>query len=695
MRRDPPGPAGAIAGGDVPESEQYRNLPHEVEVIEPVWIPMPDGCRLSARIWLPREARSRPVPAILEYIPYRKGDATAARDQLMHPCFAGHGYASVRVDMRGTGDSEGLQMDEYLPLEQEDGQAVIGWLAAQPWCNGAVGMIGISWGGVAALQAATHAHPALKAIVPVCASIDRYYDDGGYFMGCLSGQTIGWGAIMLGFNSRPPDPAVVGERWREQWLERLEKPPLFLETWLSHQRRDRYWRQGSVAGRESRIRCAVYAVGGWADCWPNTVGRLLENLPEQTPRKGLSGPWGHAYPHAGIPGPAIDFVPEALRWWDRWLKGIDNGVERGPRLHAWLQERVPPTPDHPERPGRWVAEARWPDPRRRCRRFHLGEAALHEAPVAGAPVRVESPQSCGLGAGEYMPWYLHGASPQLPLDQRGDDAKSAVFDGPRLDAPLDLLGTPRAELTLRTDAPAALVALRLCDLRPDGASTLISYGFLNLAQREGRERPLPVEPGVAYRVRVRLNDTGYRLAPGHRLRLAVSTSYWPMAWPPPCRAALTIDGAASHLDLPVREAGRDEDGLAPFGGPGASRPLGTTLLRAGSRERSITHDVERGEWVFRIRKDAGRQRLHHNDVEMESATTERYVIRDADPLSARAEYACEYALGRGPWQTRTRGRLTMTCSADTFFVAAELDAWEQDHRVFSRDWRLEIPRDGF
>ena len=679
----------------MPESEEYRDLPCDVEVIEQVWIPMPDGCRLSARIWLPRDAAARPVPAVLEYIPYRKGDATAARDQLMHPYFAGHGYASVRVDMRGTGDSEGLQMDEYLPLEQEDGQAVIGWLATQPWCSGAVGMIGISWGGVAALQAATHAHPALRAIVPVCASVDRYYDDGGYFMGCLSGQTIGWGAVMLGFNSRPPDPAVVGEGWRKQWLERLAKPPMFLQTWLSHPRRDGYWRQGSVQGRERRIRCAVYTVGGWADCWPNTVSRLLESLPAGTPRKGLSGPWGHAYPHVGIPGPAIGFLPEALRWWDRWLKDIDNGVDRGPRFHAYLQERVPPTPGHPERPGRWVAEAQWPSPRVGSRRFHLGEAALCEHPVAGAAVRVSSPQSCGLGAGEYMPWYMQGPSPQLPLDQRDDDARSVLFDGARLDAPLDLLGTPWAELTLRADAPAALVVARLCDVRPDGASTLISYGILNLAQRAGRERPLPVESGVAYRVRVRLNDTGYRVVPGHRLRLAVSTGYWPIAWPTPYRATLTIDTAASHLDLPVREPEQDEAGLAPFEAPGTAPPLRTSRLRAGSRKRTITHDVEKGEWVFLIEKDAGRQRLHHNDVEMESATTERYVIRDDDPLSARAEYTCGYALGRGSWQTRTRGRLVMTCSADAFFVAAELDACEHERRVFSRDWNFEIPRDGF
>ena len=246
------------------------NPPFEVDVVEHVWIRLHDGCRLSAKLWLPSGAAREPVPAILEYIPYRKGDATAARDHMNHAWFAGHGYAGVRVDMRGTGNSDGLQMDEYLEIEQSDAQEVITWLTEQPWCDGSVGMMGISWGGVASLQAATFGHPALKAIVPVCATDDRYYDDGCYFLGCLSGETVGWGAVMLGFNSRPPDPAIVGEGWREQWLERLTVPPLFLETFLRHQRRDGYWlRAPSTAGTSaSAARCTRWAGGRTAGRTP-------------------------------------------------------------------------------------------------------------------------------------------------------------------------------------------------------------------------------------------------------------------------------------------------------------------------------------------------------------------------------------------------------------------------------------------
>ena len=676
-------------------SEPSRSLPFEVNVVEHVWIALQDGCRLSAKLWLPRGVEDEPVPAILEYIPYRKGDATAARDHLNHAWFAGHGYACVRVDMRGTGNSDGVQMDEYLEVEQSDAQEVITWLTEQPWCDGSVGMMGISWGGVTSLQAATFRHPALKAIVPVCASDDRYYDDGCYFLGCMSGETVGWGAVMLGFNSRPPDPEIVGERWREQWLERLSLPPLFLETFLRHQRRDEYWLQGTVNGRHDRIGCAVYTVGGWADCWPNTAFRLLENLPSGTPRKAMSGPWGHTYPHVGVPGPAVGFLQEMLRWWDRWLKGIDNGIEREPVFHGYLSTRVPADARHLHNPGRWVAQARWPSPDVVPRRLHFGDGRLSEAPLAGAAVTLRSPLSCGLASGEYMPWYMTGPSSQLPLDQRGDDAKSATFDGDVSDSPLDILGTPFAELAFTPSAASGMIAVRLCDVWPDGASTLVTFGLLNLAQREGKDVPKPMTPGAPHRVRVRLNDTGYTLAPGHRLRLAISTGYWPMAWPTPDKGTLLLDVQGSHLELPVLEGEEGAGDPSPFEAPLTPPPLAVTTLAEGRQERTITHDVESGEHIFSLQKYGGRVRLHHNGIEMDGGTTERYTITDDDPLSARAEYTCEYGVGRGEWQTRTRGSALVTCSADSFFVRAELDAWEGDTRVFSRNWDLAIPRDGF
>ena len=183
---------------------------------------MPDGCRLAARIWLPENAEQQPVPVILEYIPYRKNDGTALRDSLYHPYFAGHGYAAMRVDMRGSGDSEGVMLDEYLQQELDDAVSVIAWLAEQPWCDGSVGMMGKSWGGFNSLQVAALHPPELKAIITVCSTDDRYADDVHYKGGCvLTTDMLGWSTTMLAWNARPPDPDVLGENWRKRWLDRL------------------------------------------------------------------------------------------------------------------------------------------------------------------------------------------------------------------------------------------------------------------------------------------------------------------------------------------------------------------------------------------------------------------------------------------------------------------------------------------
>ncbi|MBP1082022.1 MULTISPECIES: CocE/NonD family hydrolase [Bacillus] len=250
---------------------------------------MSDGTRLSARIWLPEDAEENPVPAILEYIPYRKDDFTALRDSIRHPYFAGHGYASIRVDIRGSGDSEGIMYDEYLPQEQDDAIEVLNWIAAQPWSTGDVGMIGKSWGGFNGLQVAARRPPQLKAVITLCSTDDRYADDVHYKGGCmLSSDMLWWASTMLAYNARPQDPRIVGEEWRSNWLERLEKTPPFVEEWVRHQRRDDYWKHGSVCEDYSDINIPIFAVGGWADGYTNAIPRLLEGL--SGPRKGLIGP---------------------------------------------------------------------------------------------------------------------------------------------------------------------------------------------------------------------------------------------------------------------------------------------------------------------------------------------------------------------------------------------------------------------
>jgi putative CocE/NonD family hydrolase len=271
-------------------------------------IPLPDGTRLSARVWMPRDAATRPVPAIMEFLPYRKRDGTAARDQINHPYLASHGYACLRVDMRGCGDSQGLFDDEYSPQELQDAVDSLAWIAKQPWCSGRTAMMGISWGGFNALQVAALAPESLKAIITIGSTVDRYADDIHYKGGCMLGENAGWPAVAMSWFSTPPDPEIVGESWRGMWMERLENTPFLARTWIGHQHRDDYWRHGSVCEDYSAIKAAVLSISGWHDGYRNTVSHLVANL--HAPVKGIVGPWGHKYPHLGTPGPRIGFLQE-------------------------------------------------------------------------------------------------------------------------------------------------------------------------------------------------------------------------------------------------------------------------------------------------------------------------------------------------------------------------------------------------
>jgi len=663
-------------------------FPREVREIETLWIALADGTRLAARVWMPADAERDPVPAILEYVPYRRRDATAVRDAALHPYVAGHGYASVRVDIRGSGDSDGVITDEYLPQELADGVEIIAWLARQPWCTGAVGMIGNSWGGFNGLQIAALRPPALKAIITSCSTDDRYADDVHYMGGCLLNNNQRWGSTMFAYNSRPPDPTVVGERWRRMWFDRLENSGLWIKTWMEHQRRDAFWKHGSVCEDYGAIRCAVYAVGGWVDGYSNAIPRLMAGL--TCPKKAMIGQWGHRFPHQATPGPAVGFLKEAVRWWDHWLKGIDTGIMDEPMMRIWMQDSVPPRSYYETLPGRWVAETQWPPTSVTERRYALNRGSLDGASAGDAALPVQSAQTVGQSV---IRWCGFGLFPDMPGDQSEEDGGSLTFDTEPLEAPVEILGAPAVELELSSDRPQALVCVRLCDVAPGGASNRITYGLLNLSHRDGHEHPAPLEPGRRYRVRVQLNDLGQVIPKGHRLRLAVSTSYWPIAWPSPEPATLTVHTGASRFVVPVRGASAADARLAPLPPVELPPPLKSTTLRPGRVSQRTEVVKASGDTRILFESDGGTTRLDGIGLEMSTKTTEMYFVNPADPLSARTEIGWSLGLARGDWKFRSETLTTMTASATQFRLQARLDAYEGDVRVYSRDWDETIPRD--
>ncbi|MEN6429971.1 MAG: CocE/NonD family hydrolase [Coriobacteriales bacterium] len=660
-------------------------------MIDDVWIPLTDGTRLAARIWLPVDAERDPVPAVLEYIPYRKDDGTAVQDYERHPYFAGHGYAAVRVDLRGSGDSGGVLQDEYLPQEQLDCLEVLAWLEGQPWCTGAVGMIGYSWGGFNALQVAARRPRQLKAIVTGCSTDNRYTDDCHYMGGCLLGSDmLKWASTMLLYNGLPPDPAHVGGAWREAWLERLRATPSFIDTWITHQRYDDYWKQGSVAEDYSAIQCAVLAVGGWADAYTNAIPRLLENL--TCPRAGIIGPWAHMLPYRGVPGPAIGFLQECVRWWDRWLKGVDNGVDREPVLRTWMQEPAAPARFYAKRPGRWIAETRWPP--QDCEPLVLalaadGSLAERHVPAEEPSVSLVGSQACGTQAGV---WCANGRPDELPDDQRRDDLLSLRFDTPPLPERTELLGLPELTLSLACDQPFGLVSARLCDVAPDGRSTLVSWGMLNLTHRAGHESPEALVPHQRYTVHMRLNAVGQAIDAGHVLRLALSPTYWPHAWPSPVPVTLTVytDGT-SVLVLPVRRASAEEPAIE-FDLPETAPPLEVVEVAPEYRTRTVTRDDATGVTVTEDREG-------YEYVIVPPGTTtsyeqvDRYEITEHDPLSAVVRCERKAGLRRDGWDVSVTTSSVMTASATHFEVTDVIEAFEAGERVFADTRQCAVPRD--
>lgn len=675
-----------------------EEFPHPVKVIENVWIPLSDGCRLAARIWLPEDAAIRPVPAILEYIPYRKRDLTRNRDEPMHHYFAGHGYAAVRVDLRGSGDSDGVLLDEYLPQEQFDAVEVIDWIAAQPWCSGKVGMMGISWGGFNALQVAALQPEKLSAIITLCSTDDRYADDAHYMGGCLLNENLLWGSILFTLNAFPPDPELVGERWRTMWQQRLENVLPFPGLWLEHQQRDDYWKQGSVCEDFSQIRCPVYAVGGWADGYTNAVGRLMKGL--LGPRKGLIGPWGHAFPHDATPGPSIGFLQEVLRWWDYWLKDIDNGIMHEPPLRIWQQESIPSPFDLSQRPGRWIAEREWPSVNTSTVVWYLtNDKTLSVKPITDtddASLLIRSSQATGFNSGD---WCGFGAEGGSPADQRADDGQSLCFDSAVLAEALTILGSPELELNLSCDRPLGMLVVRLNDVADDGSSLRVSYGLLNLSHRDSHEHPEVLQPDQNYRITLKLNDCAHVFHAGRRLRIALSTSYWPIAWPAPEPFTINLHIKDCRLRLPVRHNNvEDDDTLSDFKAPEAGPALQHTALRPARYRRTLERDLLRNETLYTISSDGGDfdgaalARVHDIELDVGHVVTQRFAINDYDPLSARAEIVQQVILRRPGWNIRINSRSRLSATPDAFILAAEVEAFEDDESIFSRHWDQSITR---
>jgi putative CocE/NonD family hydrolase len=666
----------------MPEKRPFRSIENE-------WITLRDGTRLAARMWIPQGAEKSPVAVVWEYLPYRKRDSERQRDTGWAEAFVPYGFAFVRVDIRGSGDSDGVLLGEYLQQEQDDAVEVIAWLARQPWSNGSVGMRGISWGGFSSLQAAALAPPALKAIIPQCASDNRYTDDAHYVGGALTLDNYDWGAEFKTVLVGPPDPAIVGDRWRDMWLDRLKATPPILAEWLSHQRYDAFWQHGSVAVDYSRIKIPVYVVDGQIDSYRDFLPRLLGNL--RVPRKGIMGPWGHKYPQLADSGPGLDWVTEEVRWWTQWLLGIDTGIMEEPMLRVFLEERTAAEVWPRDVPGRWVTEPSWPSPHIQPRTLFLNSDGLSEKQGAETVRICRSQETIGLTKREWFPWNL---DIDLPPDQTPDDTRSLTFDSAALSNDLEILGRPLATIRVSSTEPVAKLVVRINEVTPEGKSWSVSYGVLNLTHRDGHETPAALEPGRHYEVEVPCYFTAHRFKKGNRIRVAITESIWPLLWPSPRPVTLEITAGASRLTLPVRP---NDD---------ARETMPMAVLRDRIRRRVEANPANRNNHIVtQTGPDAqGRVMLHKQlrdppetltdiGTTMSGGSDWYMSIKEGDPNSSIWKLEWFSRLKRNEWDTSLRSTLELSSTAEEFRIKESIQALEGDKVVFERRWDNRVRRD--
>lgn len=651
-----------LQGWSLPEKRPFDTIENE-------WIPLRDGTRLGVRLFIPQGARDRPVPVVLEYLPYRKRDGVRKRDDATAKNLAPYGIAFARVDIRGTGDSGGVMTDEYAEPELNDGVECIEWLARQSWCNGAVGMRGISWGGINSLQIASLAPPALKAIMPMGCVDNRFLGDAHYIGGALATENFKWGTYFKVFMGAPPDPLISGANWEAMWRERLEATPSILKVWTSHQRYDDYWKRGSVAVDYAKIRCPVYVVGGWLDPYSNVVGSLLAGL--RVPRKALIGPWGHLMPN--LPAPlALDWAYEEIRWWQHWLLGVETGVMDGPVLRAYMPYRTLSEVYPAQIPGRWVDEHTWPSLDDRRQTLHFGKGSLSASSRAAGSLTYKGDRLVGMGKPQWMP--------SRPDDQSADDAKSLVFDTPPLAADLEILGNPIARIRVSADVAVAKLAIRLNEVLPGGQSWLVSYGILNLTHRKSHEQPAALAPGEFYDVEIPLYMAAHRFKTGSRIRAALSESLWPLVWPSPEIATLTVDLGASSLELPVRRAHGAEAAftIPEIHSPGTSPYLPTEV--GPGTEVNLNNPLQSN-----LIADVG--------TTVETQSIERLVIKEGDPNSGVWTQENSTAWKRGDWDCTVSASFELSSTREEFRLTEVLRAKKGDREIFKREQVSTIARD--
>lgn len=603
--------------GMTPENNHYEFS------MENDFLEMRDGVRLAVTYYRPL-ARSpdESFPVILEMLPYRKDDFFALGDYDYGSYFAKRGYVLARVDVRGTGGSTGpVPVSEYSAAEIADAQELIDQLSRKPWSNGKVGMYGLSWSAFNSLMTAHRKPPALKAIIAAHGSTDLFYNDVHYIDGAL--HIDSYAHQIDTDNAMPQSPDYrIDEAY---FKNRFDREP-WIFTWLRQQQDGEFWRAQSLAFKQQPLEVPAYLIGGLLDGYRDFA--LDVSRTSTAPVIVEMGPWNHAWPEYGVPGPNYEWRQKALRWWDYWLKGIDTGILQEPARMAFMRTGHAPATDLKTVPGYWRCDAQWPVQGAITeRRYPQAGQGLSPAPAAsGLAQTLRYKAGAGLAGGG---WWGEQTG-----DMAADDMHSLVYDSAPLTEAMEIMGMPQVRLKVAADAPFYQWSVRLEDVAPDGRVSLVSGAVINPSQRFSRLEPQALVPGEPTILNTAIHFTTWRFKPGHRIRLAVSNAQFPMIWPSPTPGATSLfTGVDTWVDLPVvplRDQGSQACRMSP---PQASEaaPFGRVIDSDGP-VFSSTRDEETGDSSFTASNELSWV-LHDNLYR--SQERYRWEVNDARPAQAR------------------------------------------------------------
>ena len=650
-----------------------------------VTIEATDGIGLAATLYLP--PGDGPFATLMEALPYRMDDVTSSyADSYLRFADEG-GFAVLRLDLRGTGSSGGHLPDEYSDIERDDLATVIRWIAAQRWSSGRVGMFGTSYSGFNSLHMAMEDQPELGAIVAMYATDDRYTDDVHWCGGVLRAlDLIDYPLYMVAMNALPPVPARWGEGWEDEWRARVDRAEPWILEWLRHPRgNDPMWRRGSVrlgpdgAGYD-RIRCPTMLIAGWADGYRDNTFRTVQHL--GVPWRLLAGPWVHKDPSVARPGPNVDSDREIMAFFHEHLRyGAPSSAHPA---QVFVRRPTPPAADLAHHDGSWVDLDEWPAPGLtfETRLVDTSTGMVDELVVRG-DTGMYAWNSCAGG----LPW-------GQPLDQRLDNDCSITHDW-RDGAQQVLMGHADVRLRVRSSATVGHVSVKLCDVAPDGTSTLITRGMLDLQQvgcwpadaygtPDGVARPLV--PGEWIDLRIEFEATTWTLLPDHVLRLAIAGTDWPNCWPPAEPFTLGVDRSSIVLSLPVVDAPASTHPFA--GGPGPSD---------GERDGVVwryEHDV-----IGRETRVVTRYGGHYDGVpgiEVDDVYEGELGISTVDLGHAwargRSRFDLTLQTDQGATVCTTEARLHVVSDRDAFHVELTLVAEHDGTCLGERTWTETLPR---